>query len=490
MQHFLLIILLFCAWLGAQQPALAGSFRQSTDTAAMPLEIRRVDSVWMVNAPVLTRLLALQTRWNPGAHRLQAGKSFWTQDNPWVVVGDSVSKLPVPVRMIDGTLWAPLPAALAPLRQASGKELVFNPELLRIEAGAAKDMLSADLQSLDNGEMLEIRFSRKVKAEFFQNEPYSIIRFENTVLDTALLGQLQKKSSLFSRLLSVQDAKSAQITLQLRDICESAEMLRRDSGRTVQILLRKKASPPSTSSSSTSKAATGKGRIRTIVLDPGHGGKDPGAIGVKSLQEKDIVLAVALKLKKKLTAQGYQVKLTRDDDNFVELPDRPAMASKWEGDLFISLHCNAVDGAERQKKTEGFKFYILREAESEEDKAIARRENKAIELSASKKGKSEISPVEWILLENQLNTYTKESERFTGYLVESYEGGTIKKMSSGAGQAGFMVLVGAFMPAVLVEIGFITNPVDAAFMGTTKGQDDISTRLFKAIQSYSKAVGN
>ncbi len=98
--------------------------------------------------------------------------------------------------------------------------------------------------------------------------------------------------------------------------------------------------------------------------------------------------------------------------------------------------------------------------------------------------------MEWILLEYQLNAYTKESERFAGYLVESYEGGTIKKMASGAGQAGFMVLVGAFMPAVLVEVGFITHPEDAAWMATSQGQEDIATRLFKAIKSYSKAVSN
>lgn len=242
-------------------------------------------------------------------------------------------------------------------------------------------------------------------------------------------------------------------------------------------------SSKATSSSSTSQPSTGN--IKTIVIDPGHGGKDPGAIGPFGT-EKEVVLAVGLKLRQKLQRKGFEVRMTRENDTFIELQDRPAMATKWKGELFISLHCDAVDGEERRKKTDGFKIYILREAESEEDKAIARRENKAAELSAHKR-KAEITPLEWIVLENQLNAYTKYSEAFAAKLVDEYEAGEIRKMGSGAGQAGFMVLVGAFMPAVLVELGFISHPEDGKYLTSAKGQEEIAERLAKAILRFSKA---
>jgi N-acetylmuramoyl-L-alanine amidase len=186
-----------------------------------------------------------------------------------------------------------------------------------------------------------------------------------------------------------------------------------------------------------------------------------------------------------LEEEGFTVKLTRSKDEFIELEKRPKMASDWGGDLFVSLHCNAIEGKERQQKTEGFKFYILRAGGSEEDKAIARRENQAIALESGKKSKDEISPAEWIILDNQLALYAEKSALLAGHLVETFDGGSIKKLQTGAGQAGFMVLVGAYMPAVLAELGFITNPTDGAFLSTEKGQNEIVERLTKAIVSFA-----
>jgi N-acetylmuramoyl-L-alanine amidase len=273
----------------------------------------------------------------------------------------------------------------------------------------------------------------------------------------------------------------------LKDNCEGVELVKKDEGKILQIVLRKKQpeAKATLSSSSAMQASNGK-KIKTIVLDPGHGGKDPGAIGHNSIKEKDVVLSVGLKLKKKLEEKGFAVKMTRSSDEFIELAKRPKMASDWGGDLFISLHCNAVEGKERQQKTDGFKFYILRASGDEEDKAIARRENQAIVLESGKKGKTEISPAEWIILDNQLALYAEKSALLAGYLVESFDGGSIRKMHKGAGQAGFMVLVGAYMPAVLAELGFITHPSDAAYMSTEKGQNEIAENLAKAIVNFSR----
>lgn len=236
------------------------------------------------------------------------------------------------------------------------------------------------------------------------------------------------------------------------------------------------------------KETAGTREVKTIVIDPGHGGKDPGAVAKKS-QEKDIVLKVALLLQKELEREGFNVKLTRDKDVFIELSQRASLANKWDGDLFISLHCNAVDGIERQKKTEGYHFYVLRAPVSEEDKAIARRENNVATLYGDKGAKDELTPLEWFKLEARLEKYKQNTYMYTEQLLKSFgDGGKIKQLGTGVGGAGFMVLVGALMPAVLVELGFITHPNDEAYMNSAKGQADLAKRIANSVKEYKKAV--
>ena len=234
----------------------------------------------------------------------------------------------------------------------------------------------------------------------------------------------------------------------------------------------------------------GTREVKTIVIDPGHGGKDTGAQG-KNSNEKDIVLAVGKLLKKELEKEGFKVKMTRDKDVFIELGERANLANQWDGDLFISLHCNAIDAsAERKKQIKGFHVYVLRAPESEEDKAIARRENKVATLYGEKNAKEELSPIEWFKLEARLEKYKQNSYMFTEEMLKAFDDGKIKRQGGGVGGAGFMVLVGALMPAVLFEIGFISNPEEEAYMMTTKAQEDIATRVAKAVSTYKAAVHN
>ena len=138
----------------------------------------------------------------------------------------------------------------------------------------------------------------------------------------------------------------------------------------------------------------------------------------------------------------------------------------------------------RKKVVTGFMAYILREGESEEDKALARRENQAVSEGSGKANKKEITPVEWILLEHQLNLYSKKSESFAERIVKEFSDFTIGKYGTGAGQAGFYVLVGAYMPAVLFEMGFLTNENDRRFLASEKGQKKIASKLAKVIDGF------
>jgi len=479
------------------------------DTTAMRVE--RTGGTAYFDGVDLGKKLKMQMAWQSEAGILQIGASSWALGNAWASIKDTSFLLQTPVQSIINekrAFWFPLPSSLQVFEKLLDKPLKYDSATAKIFTGTKdavkidsvkadtvkadtvkidstanlKNIWSVNLETKDNGEVLEIKLSKAFVAEQFYIHPNYILRINGAQMDSAMFKDLAKKSAIISRAIPIQEAQSAQLTLTLRDNCESAELLKRDDGKTLQLVLRKKQAkqvePQPTASS-------GK-KVKTIVIDPGHGGKDPGAIGPKEVKEKDVVLSVGAKLKKNLEAKGFTVKMTRSTDEFLELAKRPKMASDWGGDLFISLHCNAIEGKERQQRTDGFKFYILRAGGSEEDKAIARRENQAIMLEAGKKGKTEISPAEWIVLDNQLALYAERSALLAGHLVESFDGGSIKKQGTGAGQAGFMVLVGAYMPAVLAELGFITHPKDSEFLASEKGQNELAEKLTKAIVNFAK----
>ncbi|MBK8803958.1 MAG: N-acetylmuramoyl-L-alanine amidase [Fibrobacteres bacterium] len=238
------------------------------------------------------------------------------------------------------------------------------------------------------------------------------------------------------------------------------------------------------------EASPGAGTF-TIVIDAGHGGKDPGAIGKhneKSVQEKDATLAVAKKLRDALQKRkGVKVVMTRDKDVFLKLSERTQKANAAKGDLFISLHCNSLPlNSKRREEVNGFIVFLLREAKDEADKAIERRENEAIQFETGERQKKDaLTPVEWMLLEHQLNQYTKESERFAGEVVRQMEkDAVVAKERTGAGQAGFFVLVGSMMPSVLIEMGYLSSSSDAQTLSDPDRQKKIAESIAKSVDAF------
>jgi len=220
--------------------------------------------------------------------------------------------------------------------------------------------------------------------------------------------------------------------------------------------------------------------LRKIVLDPGHGGKDPGAIGAGGLTEKDVVLSIAKKLAVKLKNEmGIQVVLTRKDDRFVALEDRTAMANAEDADLFISLHMNASPNAEAR----GIETYYLDNTTDEAAIRLAAREN-----AASRKN---ISDLQFILSDMTQNMKLEDSITLAHRIQGALVGGMSKVMSDvkdlGVKQALFYVLVGARMPSVLVEMFFITHRTEGRALSLASYQDAMVEALFEGIQKYSQS---
>jgi len=222
------------------------------------------------------------------------------------------------------------------------------------------------------------------------------------------------------------------------------------------------------------------GGIRKIVLDPGHGGKDPGAVGIGGRAEKDIVLNIAKKLAVKLRNEmGIQVVLTRKDDRYVPLENRTAIANAEEADLFISLHMNASANSEAK----GVETYYLDNTTDEAALRLAARENGTARKS--------VSDLQFILSDMTQNMKLEDSITLAHRLQHSAVSGMAKTIGDvkdlGVKKALFYVLVGARMPSVLVEMFFITNPIEGRSMGQESAQDSMVEALMQGIQKYAQS---
>jgi N-acetylmuramoyl-L-alanine amidase len=218
--------------------------------------------------------------------------------------------------------------------------------------------------------------------------------------------------------------------------------------------------------------------IRTIVIDPGHGGREVGAVGPNGLLEKDVTLAIARKLASSLAgAVGARVVLTRDDDSVVSLDQRTALANQYNADLFLSVHVNAAV----VKDAKGSETYFLSlEASDELARKAADTENASASSSAAADATADLKMILWDLAQQ---AYLDESSRFAQAVQEEMSAAT-SVPARGVKQAPFKVLVGATMPAALVEVGFISNPEEETRLQSAAFQDATVAALTRAVQRY------
>jgi N-acetylmuramoyl-L-alanine amidase len=240
------------------------------------------------------------------------------------------------------------------------------------------------------------------------------------------------------------------------------------------------ASPAALAKAKRTEPALSVNVLRKIVLDPGHGGKDPGAIGAGGVAEKDIVLSIAKKLARKLREEmGVQVVLTRNDDRFVPLEDRTATANAENADLFISLHMNASVNSEAK----GLETYYLDNTSDEAAVRLAAREN-----STSRRN---ISDLQFILSDMTQNMKLEDSitlaHRLQGAVVDGMAKPLGEVKDLGVKKALFYVLVGARMPSVLVEMFFITNRHEGRAMSQANYQDALVESLYSGIQKFGES---
>ena len=229
-------------------------------------------------------------------------------------------------------------------------------------------------------------------------------------------------------------------------------------------------------------------RLRRVVIDPGHGGKDPGAVGRRT-KEKDVVLPISLKLGGYINEYlpDVEVIYTRTTDEFVELHRRAEIANRNNADLFISIHANANSN----RNIKGTDTFVLGLHRTKENLDAAMKENAAIlfeeDYDEQYQGFDPNSPESYIIFSLMQNTFLGQSLNFASYVQGQFRE-RAGRIDRGIRQAGFIVLYQTTMPSVLIEVGFVSNEEEERFLMSDQGQSYIASAIFRAFRDYKESI--
>ena len=371
------------------------------------------------------------------------------------------------------TFYKALELSGLPLRiiNQNNKILYVNPNIHNIN--------KLTVSNKQNGTLIKLITTKKFKSNdissFFSSSNWLNITILNCYLDTLSFNQSILQAPV-SKIKTVQSNESAQISLLLMTDIEDIDIdIKKDE---INFLLRNSISE----NANKINKLRSKWLIDTIVIDAGHGGKDPGAIG-HNQKEKDITLDIAKKLGNLIKRNlGLNVVYTRTEDDFVPLWKRTKIANSAEGKLFISIHVNSTA---HSSSTRGYETYLLRPGKTDNAIEVVERENAVIDLEQAAHEYVDFTNESYIIASMAQNTFMKESEDLAA-LIQEHLNKTFKNKTKNRGvkQAGFHVLVGATMPNALIEVGFLSNKQEAYNLSKSYYKRQIAESIFGAIVDF------
>jgi N-acetylmuramoyl-L-alanine amidase len=424
--------------------------------------------------------------------------------NPFAVVfvratGEAdLVQLPAPSRTYGGRAYLSLRSLEAVLRGVTNAPVRWDGEHTLVLEDSTADPASAfeitglHVEQRLNGYLMTVRASRPLGTveSWLKPDGWLFLTVENARADTVALRSVRAGGAI-RQVLVFQSATSVQITLKVAPDVEAAEVLKDPNSNDLLVNLRTRSASTQQDLERRRQAMKeredaerrSRWKLDVVVIDPGHGGKDPGTIGVRGTYEKNIVLGIGLKLGELIKKHMPDVKVvyTRSTDKFVELYRRTQMANEAGGKLFISIHCNAIE--KKPSRTNGFEIYLLRPGRTDDAVRVAALENAVIELESDRSRYKALTEEEFILVTMAQAAYMKHSERFAEITARALDDHTTLR-NGGVKQAGFYVLVGASMPNVLVETGYLSNVKDEAFLRSQTGQQQVAEAILKGLQSY------
>lgn len=400
-------------------------------------------------------------------------------DSRFAVVRDDLIEMPTPPLVIEGRAFVPWQffRGLLPVTSELDAQWDHATKSLLIRP-MPREIVHAQISVVDLQEIskMVVQLSTKIEHTLTREGDRFTLRFRRPIRPP--FAEQTYDSPHIARIL----ANENEIQIQTTAIDIGAESYRLESPFRIVLDFRKGVGGPAPAPgvSPTPTRPIDLPGIRTIVLDPGHGGKEVGAIGPNGLLEKDTTLAICQKLADRLSERlRARVILTRTDDSVVAHEERTSIANRYKADLFLSVHLNAslFRGAHGTET-----YFLSLDASDEQAKKVAEREN----LSSS--GAEVIAPssssdLKLILWDLAQQENLKESSRFAE-IIQDEMNSTMNTAGRGVKQAPFKVLIGATMPAALVEVGFISNPDEEAKLRSEEFQNSIADALVRAVERF------
>ena len=456
----------------------------------------------------LVAIFRLQKYVNPETKKLELKSNLYTiklaSDNPFVIIVDgkenaSMVQLPLNVVYAANSFFVPLQAFMSTLRMMVNSDIAFDGVKIvvgRTLTSSRFDVTSLSFEEKSNGFLIRIKCSKEIPD--FENwlkpigsDSWLYITLSGAKADVEAIKKVVPQG-MVKQVLVFQAPTSVQLTLRLKGKVSTTEVIPEASSHDILVAIHQPVDEPVNDRKPSESERTliqerNRWKLDVVVIDAGHGGDDPGAIGVTKTREKDITLAIALQLGKLIEKNLLQVKVvyTRKTDEFIELYRRGQIANQNNGKLFISVHCNSMP---RKKQSEnGFEIYLLRPGKTENALRIAERENAVIKYEQDfEKRYQKLTDENFILLTMAQSAYVKYSEQFAG-ILQAEMGKSLPIGDNGVKQAGFYVLVGASMPNVLVETGYLSNKHDEKILKSASGQKKIAESIFNGIRQYKSS---
>ena len=429
-----------------------------------------------------------------------------TARNPYYIITERttgkqrVFQLPTSSYYKDGRIFIPLLFSIRIIGLAFGKELILSsPKTMLVgndindvnidlftEYGITSSNSFFNINGLKvsekaNGTLIRVYSNKRIPSYYSSHKDGVLTFLFRQVNVDVNKTERNNLSGLIKRIETKNVGSDAEFKFFVGEEYSTNEVMNADGNYDILITIHNKMF----TSAEEERKTREKWEFDVIVLDPGHGGKDPGAIGIYNIKEKNVNLDVALRVGKLIEKKMKDVKVvyTRKTDKFVDLYKRGKIANEDGGKLFISIHCNSTK--KKNTSTNGIEVYLLRPGRTEEAIAIAEWENSVIEYEDDPSRYEQLTDENFILVSMAHSSFMKYSESFADMLNSQFKHNTRLK-ARGVKQAGFYVLVGASMPSVLIENGFITNKRDVNYLNSSSGQQQLAEAIFDAINEYSK----
>lgn len=402
-------------------------------------------------------------------------------ETSYIIIDEVVYQMPLPTRLDGEDIFIPAEAFFDIMQASVMPGLTYDDTKSLLDIDRVRfNITDATIDEKANGTVVRLSTRKRFRSgnisTFINENGWFYITLRGGVVDSSGLADVETRG-VIRQIVADQLGESSQIAFQLGGEVEGHEFYQSSDPGEIVITLR----TPLSKSAARIADVKNRWRLDTVVLDAGHGGKDSGTLGHNGTKEKDVVLDITKRVGLLLRKNTHiKVVYTREEDVFIPLYERTRIANESNGKIFVSIHANAT----KNRRVRGFETFLLRPGKTEDAIEVASRENAVIKLEDQNRDRyEELTGENLIMATMAQSMFMKESEDLAATIQKEMD----KRMSTpnrGVKQAGFYVLIGASMPNVLVEVGFLSNNTEERNLRKASYRQKVAESVYEAILKF------